>query len=216
MTSQLKPTFSRKILVVDDEPIIRTLIGERLTQAGFEVRNAPDALSAKREMLKFDPDALVVDLDLGDGPSGTELISALQEINPALGFVLLTNYTPTAAEMKSGKNLRYLSKRDVSDISLIIEALDSVLREGESKIGEVADSKLSVLTQGQVDVLGMLAQGLSNQEISVARGVGLRAVEQTIHRIYQALGLTKDAGTSSRVTAARIYTSEMGLRRTRK
>lgn len=207
--------FTRRILVVDDEPIIRTLIAERLAQVGFEVRNAPDALSAKREMLKFDPDALVVDLDLGDGPSGTELIAALQEINPALGFVLLTNYTPTPAEMKSARNLRYLSKRDVSDINLIIEALDSVLREGESRVGEVVESKLSVLTQGQVEVLGMLAQGLSNNDIAMARDVGLRAVEQTVHRIYQALGLNRDTGTSSRVSAARIYTSEMGLRRTR-
>jgi DNA-binding NarL/FixJ family response regulator len=208
--------FARKILVVDDEPIIRTLIAERLTQVGFETRHAPDALSAKREVLRFDPDALVVDLDLGDGPSGTELISALQELNPALGFVLLTNYTPTPAEMKSAKNLRYLSKREVADIDSIISALDSVLREGQSVITQVADSRLGSLTKGQLEVLGLLALGQSNQEIAASRGVGLRAVEQTIHRIYLALGISQEQGGSSRVTAARIYTSEMGLRRTRR
>lgn len=207
--------FVRRILVVDDEPILRTLLAERLSQNGFEVRYAPDALSAKREMLKFDPDALVVDLDLGDGPSGTELIAALQEINPALGFVLLTNYIPTAAEMKSAKNLRYLNKREVSDIGLIIEALESVLRIGETAKDIPQAGKLSVLTPGQLEILGMLAQGLSNNEIAVARKVGLRAVEQTIHRIYQALGLSRDSATSSRVTAARIYTAEMGFRRSR-
>lgn len=36
--------FVRRILVVDDEPILRTLLAERLAQSGFEVRNAPDAL----------------------------------------------------------------------------------------------------------------------------------------------------------------------------
>lgn len=208
--------FARRILVVDDEPILRTLISERISQAGYEVRNAPDALSAKREMLRFDPDALVVDLDLGDGPSGTELIAALQEINPALGFVLLTNYVPTAQEMKTARNLRYLSKREVSDISVLLSAIDSVLREGDAKVENLEPSKLSVLTAGQVEVLGLLAIGKSNAEIAQERGVGLRAVEQTIHRIYQALGLTRDSASSSRVHAARIYSSEMGLRRSRK
>lgn len=200
---------------MDDEPIIRTLIAERLEQAGFETRHASDALSAKREVLRFDPDAMVVDLDLGDGPSGTELISAMKELNPTLGFVLLTNYSPTPAEMKSAKNLRYLSKREVSDVNSIIAALEEVLRRGQTVVSQVTNSRLSILTKGQLEVLGALASGHSNQEIATARGVGVRAVEQTIHRIYQTLGISQDQGGSSRVMAARIYTSEMGLRRTR-
>jgi DNA-binding NarL/FixJ family response regulator len=175
---------------------------------------APDALSAKRLMLRFDPDALVVDLDLGDGPTGTELIAALTEINPALGFVLLTNYTPTAAELKSANNLRYLNKRDVSDIQLVVQALDSVLRKGEQEITTVVPGKLSKLTKGQLEVLTLVAKGLSNAEIAQSRGVGVRAVEQSIHRIYRALGLGRGAG-SNRVSAARMFSSEMGLRRGR-
>ena len=98
--------FQRRIVVVDDEAIIRTLVSERLEKLGFQSFMAADALSAKKIVLKHDPDALIVDLDLGDGPSGTELISALVEINPSLGFVLLTNYIPAASEMKVAKNLR--------------------------------------------------------------------------------------------------------------
>ena len=206
-------SFVRRVLVVDDEPIIRTLVSERLTQHGFECYTAADALSAKRVMLKEDPDALVVDLDLGDGPSGTELIGALSAMNPSLGFVLLTNYTPTPAELKSAGNLRYLNKRDVSDIKLVVDALDSVLRHGEQQIGELSPGVLSKLTPGQLAVLGLLAKGMSNSEIALKRGVGLRAVEQTIHRLYAALDLHRAAGGSARVAASRIYTSEMGLRR---
>jgi len=204
--------FRRRVLVVDDEPIIRTLIAERLIQSGFECFTAPDALSAKRVMLKEDPDALVVDLDLGDGPSGTELIAALTAINPSLGFVLLTNYTPTPAELRSAGNLRYLNKREVSDVDTLIAALDSVLREGAQVIGEVQPTLTSKLTKGQLEILGLLAKGMTNAEISKTRGVGLRAVEQSIHRIYTALDLSRGFG-SNRVTAARIYASEMGLRR---
>lgn len=210
-------SFARRVLVVDDEPIIRTLIAERLTQRGFETFSAPDALSAKRVMLKEDPDALVVDLDLGDGPSGTELIAALSEINPTLGFVLLTNYTPTAKELRSAQRIEYLNKRDVSDVEMIVQALDRVLKDGLSAKSEpsLKESKLAKLTPGQLEVLGLLAKGMSNAEIAAKRGVGVRAIEQTIHRIYQALAIGNKGDTSTRVAAARIYSTEMGPRRGR-
>lgn len=206
--------FTRRVLVVDDEPIIRTLIAERLQQSGFEVQVAADALSAKRVMLRFDPDALVVDLDLGDGPSGTELISALHQINPALGFLLLSNYVPTPVELSSATKIGYLNKRDVSHIEKLIEALEEVLVTGQgASPAATPDSRLSNLTKNQLEILGLLAKGLTNPEIAERRGVSTRAVEQSIHRIYQSLGLERDAGHSRRVTAARIYASELGLRR---
>ncbi len=210
-------SFARRVLVVDDEPIIRTLIAERLAQQGFEAFSAPDALSAKRQMLREDPDALVVDLDLGEGPSGTELIAALSEINPELGFVLLTNYTPTPKEMRSARRIEYLNKRDVSDVELIVQALNRVMRDGPSnQLGQsLGSGRFAKLTSGQVEVLGLLAKGMSNSEIAAKRGVGVRAVEQTIHRIYKALGIGSKGETSSRVTAARIYSLEMGPRRGR-
>jgi len=209
---QMDQNFVRTVLLVDDEPIITTLLAERLNQSGFETLVASDALSAKRIALKSDPDAVVVDLDLGDGPSGTELIAALAAINPALGFVLLTNYKPTASELKSAPNMRYLNKREISDINLLIEALDSVLSKGEQITGEMQPSLLSKLTAGQLEVLRLISRGLNNQEIALERKVGVRAIEQSVHRIYIALNMNRNSGGSNRVAAARIYALEMGLR----
>lgn len=206
--------FARRVLIVDDEPIIRNLIAERLQQLGFEVQTAADALSAKRTMLRFDPDALIVDLDLGDGPSGTELIAALHELNPALGFLLLSNYVPTPAELSSASHVAYLNKREVTNIQKLIDALDSVLRlENPGMIASNPESRLAVLTKNQLEILGLLAKGLSNSEIAQKRNVSTRAVEQAIFRIYNALNLQKEPGSSRRVSAARIFASEMGLRR---
>ena len=205
-------SFIRKVLLVDDEPIITTLLAERLSQLGFETFIATDALSAKKIALKSDPDAVVADLDLGEGPSGIELIAALAAINPALGFVLLTNYTPTASELKAAPKLRYLNKRDVLNIELVVEALESVMTESNRPALEIKPSFLSKLTSGQLEVLGMIAKGFSNQEIALERKVGLRAIEQTISRIYSTLNLSRSSGGSARVAAARIFTIEMGLR----
>ena len=212
----MKPAYERRLIIVDDEPIIRSLLAQRLSELGFEAHTAPDALTAKRMFQKVDPDAMIVDLDLGDGPSGTDLIAALSEQNPAVGFVLLTNYTPTPSEMKSAPHMAYLSKRDVEGIDLVVAALNSVMRDDERSAERFAPGRLgalAALTNKQLEVLELVAKGLSNSEIAKHRNLGIRAVEQTIHRIYAALNIQDDGTTSPRVLAARMFSTEKGLRR---
>lgn len=212
----MQPAYERKLIIVDDEPIIRSLLAQRLGELGFETHTASDALSAKRMFNKVDPDAMIVDLDLGDGPSGTDLIAAISEQNPAVGFVLLTNYTPTPSEMKSAPHIAYLSKRDVEGVDLVIAALNSVMRDDDPSaelFSPEASGALAALTSKQLEVLELVAKGLSNAEIAKQRNLGVRAVEQTIHRIYLALDIKDDGTTSPRVLAARMFSSEKGLRR---
>jgi len=209
--------FVRRVLIVDDEPMIRLLLQERLETMGYEVETAADALSAKRAVAKFDPDALVVDLDLGDGPTGPELIAALEAINPALGFVLLTNYVPTPGELKAARRLAYLNKRDVEDVQMVAEAVNSVLRLTEGSRAEAAaaattNNPLAALTKGQLAILELIAKGLSNSEIARTRSVGIRSVEQAIYRLYKSLGINRDGTQNPRAVAARIYSANHGLR----
>ena len=212
----MRTSYQRRLIIVDDESIIRSLLAHRLAEVGFDTHSAKDALEAKRMFDKVDPDAMVVDLDLGDGPSGTDLISALSAKNPAVGFVLLTNYTPTPAEMKSAPHIAYLSKREVESIELVVDALNTVMRDNEPRTELFTvqdDSPLAKLTTKQLEVLRLVAKGLSNSEIAKQRDLGIRAVEQTVHRIYQALEIGDDEAMSPRVLAARIYSAQMGLRR---
>jgi DNA-binding NarL/FixJ family response regulator len=207
--------FARRVLIVDDEPMIRLLLEEHLVSAGFETQTAQDALEAKRAVAKFDPDVLIVDLDLGDGPSGIELITMISKLNPALGFVLLTNYSPTALELTSAKHLVYLNKRDVEDVRRVVDAIDEVLGSSASGLAAPAEraEPLADLTKNQLELLGMIAQGLTNDEIARRRGVTTRSVEQGVYRVYKALGLSRDGSVSMRTSAARIYSSHFGLRR---
>jgi DNA-binding NarL/FixJ family response regulator len=218
--SQNSKSFVRRVLIVDDEPMIRLLLQERLENMGYEVQTAADALSAKRAVGKFDPDALVVDLDLGEGPTGPELIAALEAINPALGFVLLTNYVPTPGELKSARRLAYLNKRDVEDVQMVAEAVNSVLRLTDGLPAESsavpADNPLAALTKGQLAILELIAKGLSNSEIARTRSVGIRSVEQAIYRLYKALGINRDGTQNPRAVAARIYSANHGLRQTKR
>lgn len=216
MAGANKPlAHQRRLIVVDDEPIIRGLLSHWLRDGGFEVHSAASALEAKRMFAKVDPDAMVVDLDLGDGPSGTELISALSELNPATGFVLLTNYTPTPAEMKSAQHIAYLPKREVNTISRVVDALNTVMRDGPKTEEFVVQSAspLARLSPKQLEVLGLVAKGLPNAEIAKIRNLGVRAVEQTLRRIYLALEIGVEKNSNPRVLAAKLFNSQMGFRR---
>ncbi|MFM7598778.1 MAG: response regulator [Actinomycetota bacterium] len=70
-------TWVRRILVVEDEPFVRGLVGETLRGAGFEVRTAGTATEAMEQVEDFDPDGAVLDIDLGDGPNGVDVSDAL-------------------------------------------------------------------------------------------------------------------------------------------
>lgn len=64
--------FVRRVLVVEDEALLRALLKSTLATHGFEVDTASDAVSASRMMKAFDPDVMVVDIDLGEGALGGE------------------------------------------------------------------------------------------------------------------------------------------------
>ena len=207
--------LSRRIIVVDDEPILRTLVSDRLKAIGFEAWPASDAFEAKSLVRLHDPDALVVDLDLGKGPNGIELILSLQKSNPHLGFVLMTNFTPSKWEMSSASNLSYVQKKDVSNFAILTEALDEVLLNlpiDRRSFNKLPASKLDKISKRQLETLALISQGLSNGEVASRLGVSVGAVEQTMKRIYSALGIVGTSGVSRRVTASGIYVKEMGQR----
>ena len=62
--------FARHVVVVEDESLLRDLIAKSLEAAGFTVSTAANAADAKRACAAVDPDAVVVDIELGAGPNG--------------------------------------------------------------------------------------------------------------------------------------------------
>lgn len=208
--------LGRKLIVVDDEPMLRTLIADRLNALGFEAWAAGDAFEAKKLVTEKDPDAMVVDLDLGSGPTGIELIISIAAKSPEVGFVLLTNFTPSPWELKSAKSMAFVKKSDVLDFGYLVEAINLVLvsnPKSRELYGQSSKNVLSSLTKKQFAVLALLAEGQTNAQIALALKVSQGAIEQSVKRIYLALELKENQGNSKRVAAARIFTKSMGPRR---
>ena len=83
----------RRVLVVDDEPLIRWAITETLKGLGFDVRQASDAASALRQLLAGPPgfDVILLDLRLPD-MRDLSLMGTVRQLHPDARVILMTAF----------------------------------------------------------------------------------------------------------------------------
>lgn len=204
--------YSRHVVVVENEPLMRDLIGKTLEGAGFKVTTAANAADARRMHQAIDPDAMVIDIELGPGPDGFDLAAAVTAESPELAVVFLTNLPDPRLAGKDSKsipkNAAYLRKSNLIDANELIDALNTVLKnEPIDRYRHDLDSArpLASLSAKQLEVLKQIAEGLSNQQIADLRQTSVRAVEGIVSRIFTALNIDVQDEGNSRVDAAKKY-----------
>jgi DNA-binding NarL/FixJ family response regulator len=210
--------YTRSVLVVEDEPFIRGLVADKLKSDGFKVEIAASAAEARKIAANSDIDVVVMDIDLGPGPSGLDLGLALHKMHPELALVFLTHVPEPrifGIDVKSvPRNAAYLLKERLADPNVLNNAIEAALRDQVS--AEFRDDlkpshPLMNVSKTQLDVLRMIAKGMSNQEIAEARGTTLRAVENLVNRAIAAAGIDAKSKTSARVIAVREFIRVAGL-----
>ena len=200
----------RRVLVVEDEPLIRSLTISLLENAGFDAIGAGTAADAIAALKSFDPDALLVDLDLGEGPGGAEVLAYADRYAPWAALVVMTNApSPEVAGVDARlipARAAYLHKRSLADAELVLETLEGVLRDQAPRRDDVAASgPLSGLSRDQLEVLRLIAAGLSNAEIAARRGTSSHGVEQIVQRLILRLEVEKGSAMNPRVQLAKLY-----------
>lgn len=207
----------RRVLVVEDEGFTSGLVCAALRGGDFEVQAAASAAEARRAVSDFDPDAAVIDINLGAGPSGVDLAHILFRQSPGVALLLLTKLPDLRAAGYTEADLPptcgLVRKEAVTDASLLVQAVENALADQVERVktrGEDA-SPLAVLTQTQVAVLRQVAQGYTTPRIAELRGTTVSAVEKVLGSIYEALHLDKEDGVSRRSEAMRIFIEYAGL-----
>jgi DNA-binding NarL/FixJ family response regulator len=182
-----------------------------LEKQGFEVQAVDTTSAAVKLAASFDPDAAILDVELGTGPNGFDLARILRESNPEIGLLFLTNIpepkTIGVDNRSIPKDAAYLVKESVGNIELLLKAIKASLR---GRVGaELRQDRevhsLSNLSRSQLDLLHMAALGLSNTEIAQRRGTTVRAVENLFKRAIDAAGIEVGPGEHGRVLAVRKY-----------
>ena len=208
--------FQRSVVIVEDDSFMRSLLAEYLEKAGFLVSTASSAADARRQINAVDPDAVVIDIDLGPGQSGLDVAAALNTEANEVGIVFLTNYSdPRFAGEELTRvhpKAAYLNKHMIEDSSTLLLALNAVLVERDVeayRYDKRADRPMARLSASQIQALRLLADGKTNQQIAEARQRSLDATESLITRTLASLGLDSNADINSRVFAAREFMSQI-------
>ena len=210
--------FQRRVLVVEDEHAIRGLIISKLESDGFSVRGAMSAAEARLVQNAFDADVAVLDIELGEGPSGIDLAVILRAMNPEIGLVFLTHIPePRVVGIDNRmipKNAAYLVKNRMADPDQLRDAIELALRNqvsNEYRDDKAGDHKFANVSKSQLSVLKMVALGMSNAEIAAERGTTLRAVENLVKRAFEAAEIMPHANQHPRVVAAREFIRVVGM-----
>ena len=205
------PGGGRKLLVVEDEPLMASLLAQSLNAANFNVETAPDAAKARKVIDRFDPDILLLDISLGDGPSGVHLAHAVHETRPDIAIMILTKHpdakSATADGLELPPNVGFLRKHLVNDMSYLLNAIEKVLTDRHSEVrqDQPVTSPIAQLGSQAIKVLALVAQGYNNTEIALRMDLSIKSVERWIETIYRELNIDSKGAINPRVEAARQY-----------
>ncbi len=83
------PTGPARLLVVDDDDAVRTLLTEFLGSRGYAVREAPDGIGALRAVAAEPPDVVLLDVSL-PGLSGPDALPTLRALAPGANVILVS------------------------------------------------------------------------------------------------------------------------------
>ena len=196
-----------RVLVLEDESFTRLTVVGSLRHAGVDVvAECATSHEALEGFHAHDPSVCLIDLDLGVGPTGIDVAQAFRRINPRVGIVLLTSYqdprllSPGLRELPEGT--RYVVKQALSDMDMLLAAIESA---AGNPCGNTPDAIGTSLTDTQIEILRLVAAGLSNTEIARVRVVDEKTVEQAIARTSKKLGIEATSATNRRVALARAY-----------
>lgn len=197
-----------RVLHVDDDAFTRGVTQTALASFGYQTRAAANAEEFIAGLETFDPHVVLVDLDLGAGPSGVQLLRIVQRDAPWVGRVIISSHRSlefVEADTSDITGMPYIVKSDLASSDQIRQAIDASLT-GETFI--INDAANAVhLTRAQADILRMIAAGMSNEAIAAERGTSLRGVERIISRTFAVLGVSSDAAQNPRVAASTMLTT---------
>jgi DNA-binding NarL/FixJ family response regulator len=215
-----------RVVVAEDVMLTREGIVRVLGDLGVEVvGEATDVDSLIRQVELTKPDAAVVDIRMPPTHTDEGLVAAgmIRDRHPQVGVLILSQYVEPSYALRlldhHPEGIGYLLKDRVFDAAILLDALRRVT-EGECVVDPTIVSRLlgrrrrvdplAELTPREREVLGLLAEGLSNRAIAARLFVTERTVEAHVKQIFAKLGLTTNPDSHRRVLAVLAYLRDGG------
>jgi len=195
------------VLVVDDDDFTRTLVSTMVEAFGLDVVASASAVTEAMSLAhELQPDLAVVDLDLGEGPTGVDLAHGLRTLNANIALVMLTSYghpTWMGQHREPPPGTRYVVKGEVKDRQILADAISSAL--ADPLANDASARRGTPLSESQWEILRLVASGFSNAEIARRRSITDDAVNRAISRLTKQLDIDAGKEGNTRVLLAQAY-----------
>ena len=209
-----------RVVIAEDSVLLRAGIQRLLADENIEVVAASeDGDGLLVAVSEHRPDLAIVDVRMPPTFTDEGLRAALRarEQQPGLPVLVLSQYVEEryAVELLSGGagGVGYLLKERVADVAEFVDAVHRVASGGTCIDQEVIAqlmargrrNPIDVLTPREREVLGLMAQGLTNRAIAGELFMSERAVERHVTSIFTKLDLPASAHDHRRVLAVLAY-----------
>lgn len=207
-----------RVLIVDDHPVVRTGIRNMLEPAmGIHVVGEASTGSEALQMIEsLQPNVVLLDMKLPD-MSGIDVIKQIYEAKSSSRVLGLSSYDDREfiSQLLNYGASGYLLKEEVPEY--IIEAVRGVAHGQAGWVSRKVAALLSqillkgkedgtALTTRELEVLRLVVDGKTNDQIGVSLGISVKTVENHLHAIFRKMGVI------SRVEAAVMAVRESLLR----
>jgi DNA-binding NarL/FixJ family response regulator len=210
-----------RVVLADDSLLLREGVARLLEEAGLDVvAQAGDGEDLLRKVGAHKPDVAIVDVRMP--PTNTDDgLRAAQKIradHPNTGVLVLSQYVEEGYALEllaeNAEGVGYLLKDRIADIERFTDSVRRVAEGGSALDPEVVaqllgrrrrEDPLEALTPREREVLGLMAEGRSNNAIAEQLVVTERAVEKHVTSIFGKLGLSPTAEDHRRVLAVLTY-----------
>jgi DNA-binding NarL/FixJ family response regulator len=209
-----------RVVIAEDSVLLRAGIVRLLEDEQINVvAAAEDGDGLLVAVSEHRPDLAIVDVRMPPSFTDEGLRAALKarENQPGLPVLVLSQYVEEryAVELLSGGagGVGYLLKERVADVAEFVDAVQRVAGGGTCIDQEVIAqlmargrrNPIDVLTPREREVLGLMAQGLTNVAIAKSLTVSDGAVEKHVGNIFSKLGLEPSAEEHRRVRAVLTF-----------
>jgi DNA-binding NarL/FixJ family response regulator/class 3 adenylate cyclase len=210
-----------RIVVAEDVMLMREGIVRLIREAGYEVvGEAGDLDGLMRTVTLTRPDVVIVDIRMPPTHTGEGLVAAgrIRAEHPETGVLVLSQYIEPSYAMRLieeyPERVGYLLKERLFDVAVLVDALRRIA-DGECVVDPTIVSRLvgrrrrqdplSELTERDREMLGLVAEGMSNHAIALRLSEDESVVEAEISEVFSKLNLPESPDQNPRVLAVLAF-----------